>query len=101
MVSILFTPEFIRAGSPRMVRLALLVAGFTSQPTPGQPCEATGAAKMYATTIEPWPPGGRLSGPDDSKNRMSAGLLMFTKQMWVVTGSSEQEPSDGRKPPVM
>ncbi len=46
MVSSLFTPLAIRAGSPRMVRSALVLAGFTSQAAPGHPPEATGAAKM-------------------------------------------------------
>ena len=46
MVSILFTPLAIRVGSPRMVRSALVAAGFTSQPPPGQPPADTGAAKM-------------------------------------------------------
>ncbi len=47
----------------------------------------TGAAKMYATTIEPRPPGARLSEVDDWKKRMSAGEPLFTQQMWVTVGS--------------
>ena len=50
----------------------------------------------------PEPPGGRSIGPDDWKNRMSAGLLMLTKQILLSSGSaSEQEPSVGSRPPVM
>ena len=57
---------------------------------------------MYATTMVPEPPGRQVSGPDDWKNRMSAGLLMLTKQILVTSGSaSEQAPSVGSRPPVM
>ena len=52
--------------------------------------------------MEPNAPAARSIGPDDWKNRMSAPLLMFTKQILASSGlGSEQEPSTGRKRPVM
>src|SRR5688500_9489290 len=96
------TPEAIRAGSPRIVRSALLSAGGTRQDGLGQLPETTGAANTYATVIDPKPPGGRLIGPEDWKNRMSAGLLMFTKQILASSGfGREQAPSVAVRPPVM
>ncbi len=50
----------------------------------------------------PNPPGARSTGPEDWKNRMSAGLLMFTKQILLSSGfASEQAPSVGERRPVM
>ena len=57
------------------------------QPGEGQPPTATGAAKMYATTIEPWPPGGSVRAVEDWKNRMSAGVVLLIQQMRVCDGT--------------
>ena len=52
--------------------------------------------------MEPKAPGSRSMGPDDWKNRMSAGLPRFTKQILEASGLGiEQAPSAGVKPPVM
>ena len=48
---------------------------------------STGAAKIYATTIEPKPPAGNANGVDDWKNRMSADAALLTKQTLVTDGS--------------
>ncbi len=44
IVSIVFTPEAMRTGSPRMVRSALLLAGGTLQARARARARATGAA---------------------------------------------------------
>src|SRR5438105_7391384 len=46
---------------------------------------ATGAAKMYATTMVACPPGASCSGPLDWKVRVSDGWVL-TKQRWVIAG---------------
>src|SRR5262249_25560293 len=46
----------------------------------------SGAAKMYATTIVAWPPGGSVSGPLDWNVRVSDGWLLM-KQRCVMAGS--------------
>jgi hypothetical protein len=46
----------------------------------------TGAAKMYATTIDPNSPGASVIGPDDWKNRMSADSALLRKQIRETCG---------------